>query len=179
MSQDSRATDGLHLLMLEHHQLEELYRAWRDSAALPPELRYRQACAFCCRLVVHSIVETQLLYRMLRVAGASAESGEEADIEQLLLDEIIGSLVRAGPDDVQLEHRMGMLGQLLREHVDLQEHELFAAARVLRLDVAALGMGVAIVRGPVQAGVLRRFQRLRVLGQAERVDCPAPRDGLH
>ena len=34
MSQDSRATDGLHLLMLEHHQLEELYRAWRDSAAL-------------------------------------------------------------------------------------------------------------------------------------------------
>ena len=179
MSQDQRATDGLHLLMLEHHQLEELYRGWRDAGALPAELRYRQACAFCCRLVVHSIVETQLFYRMLRVAGAAPESGDEADIEQLLLDEIIGSLVRAGPDDVQLDHRMRMLGQLLREHVDLQEHELFAAARVLRLDAAALGMGVAIVRGPVQAGVLRRFERLRVLGQAERVDCPTPRNGLH
>jgi hypothetical protein len=172
-------SDGLHLLMLEHHQLEVMYRAWRDGAALPAELRFRQACAFCCRMVVHSIVETQLFYRMLRVAGASEESADEASIEQLLLDEIIGSLVRAGPDDGQLEHRMHMLGQLLREHVQVQEHELFAAARVLRLDASALGMGVAIVRAPVQAGVLRRFERLRALGRQDQDACPAPRPGTH
>jgi hypothetical protein len=178
MSETHANTDGLHLLMLEHHQLEAMHRTWGDSRALPPELRFRQACAFCCRLVVHSIVETQLFYRMLHLAGAAEESGDEAAIEQLLLDEIIGSLVRAGPEDTQLDHRMHMLGQLLREHVELQEHELFAAARVLRVDAAALGMGVEIVRGPVQAGVLRRFERLRALGRDDQDACPAPRPGV-
>jgi hypothetical protein len=83
MSETHAGNDGLHLLMLEHHQLEQMYAAWRNSSALPPELRFRQACAFCCRMVVHSIVETQLFYRMLRVAGAAPESEDEAAIEQL------------------------------------------------------------------------------------------------
>jgi tetratricopeptide (TPR) repeat protein len=113
--------DGLKQLMREHRQIERLYDAFHRAPTSDAQARYRVAHLLCFRVAAHSLLETQLMYPMLREAGMDPDFIDEAIIEQVLQEEIISAIVRGGPHGAELEQRVNMLGQLAREQARIAQ----------------------------------------------------------
>lgn len=159
--------DGLKQLMRDHRQIERLYDAFQRAPAGDPQARYRVAHLLCFRMAAHSLLETQLLYPMLREAGLDTDAIDEAIIEQVLLEEIVSAIIRGGPQGSELESRVHMLGQLAREHVWVQEREVFAYARIVRVDNETLGEQIVQLTERANTHVLRQLAAVRAARPAE------------
>jgi len=159
--------DGLKFLMRDHRQIERLYDAWHRTPPGDAQARYRVAHLLCFRMAAHSLLETQLLYPMLREAGVDSEVIDEAIIEQVLLEEIVSGIVRGGPHASDLENRMHMLGQLAREHVWTQDREVFPCAQIVRVDGEKLGEQLEQLTERANTHVLRQLAAVRAARVAE------------
>ena len=161
--------DGLKLLMRDHRQIERLYDAFHRTPVGDAAARYRVAHLLCFRMAAHSLLETQLLFPMLREAGVETDFIDEAIIEQVLLEEIVSGIVRGGPHGSDVENRVHMLGQLAREHVWVQEREVFPYAQIVRVDSEKLGEQLEQLTERANTHVLRQLAAVRA---ARPVDTP-------
>jgi hypothetical protein len=155
------ARDGLKALTRDHVQIARLYDAYQRAPAGDLQTRYRMAHLLCFRLAAHSLLETQLLFPMLREAGVETEFIDEAIIEQVLLEEIVSAIVRAGPTGRNLDGRVHMLGQLAREHAWTQEREVFPYAQIVRVDADKLGEQLEQLTERANTHVLRQLAAVR------------------
>ena len=161
--------DGLKLLMRDHRQIERLYDAFHRTPVGDAAARYRVAHLLCFRMAAHSLLETQLLFPMLREAGVDTDFIDEAIIEQVLLEEIVSGIVRGGPHGSDLENRVHMLGQLAREHVWVQEREVFPYAQIVRVDSEKLGEQLEQLTERANTHVLRQLAAVRAARPADAV----------
>lgn len=159
--------DGLKLLMRDHRQIERLYDAFHRTPQGDAQARYRVAHLLCFRMAAHSLLETQLLFPMLREAGVETDFIDEAIIEQVLLEEIVSGIVRGGPQGGEMENRVHMLGQLAREHVWGQERELFPYAQIVRVDNEKLCEQLEQLTERANTHVLRQLAAVRAARPAE------------
>lgn len=172
--------DGLDLLRREHREIERLLEACLRSTAEPRRL-YAGARALCCRLATHSVLEMQLLLPPLREAGIDPDYIDEAIIEQVLLEDLVAGVIHGGPGDPLLGARLMKLGDLLCDHVRVQERELFALARVARVDTRSIGDNLVQMREHARVHVLRHLATLRAREEQvarERGEFPAPVDRM-
>lgn len=160
--------DGLKLLMRDHRQIERLYDAFHRTPVGDAAARYRVAHLLCFRMAAHSLLETQLLFPMLREAGVDTDFIDEAIIEQVLLEEIVSGIVRGGPHG-DVENRVHMLGQLAREHVWVQEREVFPYAQIVRVDSEKLGEQIEQLTERANTHVLRQLAAVRAARPADTV----------
>ena len=159
--------DGLKVLMRDHRQIERLYDAFHRTPQNDAQARYRVAHLLCFRMAAHSLLETQLLFPMLREAGVDTDFIDEAIIEQVLLEEIVSGIVRGGPNGSELENRVHMLGQLAREHVWVQEREVFPYAQIVRVDSEKLGEQLEQLTERANTHVLRQLAAVRAARPAD------------
>jgi hypothetical protein len=161
------ARDGLKILMRDHRQIERLYDAFHRTSQHDAAARYRVAHLLSFRMAAHSLLETQLLFPMLREAGVDSDFIDEAIIEQVLLEEIVSGIVRGGPQGADLENRVHMLGQLAREHVWVQEREVFPYAQIVRVDSQKLGEQLEQLAERANTHVLRQLAAVRAARPAD------------
>lgn len=152
--------DGLDLLRREHRELERLLDACLRCTA-DPRAQYAGVHALCCRLATHSVLEMQLLLPPLRESGVDPDYIDEAIIEQVLLEDLVAGVMHGGPGDPGLVVRLGKIAQLVRDHVRVQERELFCFARVVRVDTESIGRNLLQMHEHAQVHVLRHLATVR------------------
>jgi hypothetical protein len=79
----------------------------------------------------------------------------------VLLEDLVTAIMLGGPHDPALGARLRKLGQLARDHVRVQERELFAFARIASIDADALGAQIEPMREHARVHVLRHLASVR------------------
>jgi hemerythrin superfamily protein len=113
-----RATE---VLQTQHRQIEGILEALeqgKESSALLPELAND--------LAAHMVVEQNLFYPVVRDADRRMveESLEEHSIAEIALKR----LLKTAPNDAQFAARVSILKELIENHLEREEEELFPRA---------------------------------------------------
>ena len=97
----------------------------------------------CYELTLHSMLEEEIFYPLLRAAIDDDELLDEADIEHAGARELIGQLEIMAPGDDHYDATVTVLGEEVAHHIEKEEGELFDAARSAGIDLDELGAQLA------------------------------------
>lgn len=139
------ADDALSLLKADHDKVKALFHAF-DAIKGKDDEDHRKAELveqICYELTVHSMLEEEIVYPLLRAAIDDDELLDEADIEHAGARELIAQLEIMAPGDDHYDATVTVLGEEVAHHIEKEESELFDAARGAGIDLHDLAAQLA------------------------------------
>jgi hemerythrin superfamily protein len=131
MTDAQHSVDALALLHEQHVEVDALFR---EMERLQPEAqgggdalldeRRRVVDQIVAKLMQHANVEEEHFYPALREAGAG-ELADEAQQQHREAERVTASVDRMSPDNLDFDERIRALITDVREHVRLEETEIF------------------------------------------------------
>lgn len=139
------ATDALGLLRADHDKVKALFGEFETLKGRDDEDRRKTELVdeICYELTMHSMLEEEIFYPLLRAAIDDDELLDEADVEHAGARELIGQLEIMAPGDDHYDATVTVLGEEVAHHIGKEESELFAAARDAGIDLDDLGAQLA------------------------------------
>ena len=135
------APDALELLKADHDKVRSLFR---ELEALGSDEDDEQRKAdlvdeICYELTVHSMLEEEIFYPVVRSAIDDDDMMDEADVEHAGARELISQLEVMYPGDDHFDATVTVLGEEIAHHIDKEESDMFEAARAAGIDLEDLG----------------------------------------
>lgn len=90
-------------------------------------------------LTIHTQVEEELFYPMLRDSIDEPDLLDEAQVEHASARQLINELAAMQPDDELYDAKFTVLGEYMKHHIREEETELFPKAKKANLDLEAMG----------------------------------------
>jgi len=151
--------DALDILAEDHRRVLKMFDQFRKlksrGSADDEEMQTLVENA-CAELTIHTQVEEELFYPILRDAISQADMVDEALVEHASARQLIGELAAMQPGDELYDAKFTVLGEYVKHHIREEETEMFPKAKKAKLDLEALGEEIR-----------QRKQQLRVeLGMA-------------
>jgi hemerythrin superfamily protein len=142
---DGGAPDALELLKADHDKVKALFREFDSLKGNRDEDRRKAELVdeICYELTLHSLLEEEIFYPVLRTALDDDELLDEADIEHAGARELIGQLEIMAPGDDHFDATVTVLGEEIEHHIDKEEGDIFTAARAAGVKLDALGAQLA------------------------------------
>jgi hemerythrin superfamily protein len=141
LSTGGTAEDALDVLKLDHDEVAALFARYQELVASDASSQARQELAeeICTMLTVHTAIEEEIFYPAVRDA-----LDEEVEIDEALADhdrlkDVVAEIQGGDPADPEYDQRVGVLAELVAEHVQYEESEVFPAARESSMDLQDLG----------------------------------------
>lgn len=134
--------DLISILKADHRNVDDLFERFQRHSARARKARETTVSRIVSELSLHAQVEEQVLYPILReqlpdLVPTVLESLEE----HRLVDWELSTIAGLPADDEHLDAKMSVLRDLVRHHVDEEEHDLFPKLRtgLSRRDLQDLG----------------------------------------
>jgi hemerythrin superfamily protein len=142
---DGGATDALDLLRADHDKVKDLFREFHTLKGKDGHDRRKNELVdeICYELTLHSMLEEEIFYPVLRSAIDDDDLIDEADVEHAGARELIGQLEIMAPGDDHYDATVTVLGEEVEHHIEKEEGELFEAARGAGIDLDELGEQLA------------------------------------
>lgn len=137
--------DALELLKADHDKVKSLFRAFEELRHSDDEDERKGELVdeICYELTVHTMIEDEIFYPVLRSVIDDDDLMDEADIEHAGARELISQLEVMYPGDDHYDATVTVLGEEVAHHIDKEESEMFDAARHAGLDLDDLGEQLA------------------------------------
>ncbi|RZL10530.1 MAG: hemerythrin domain-containing protein [Rubrivivax sp.] len=137
----SGASDALQLLIADHKEVKQLFKAYDklvDAEAADDE---KQALAekICALLTIHATIEEELFYPAARVSLDEDDLLDEAEVEHASAKDLIAQIQGMKPSDDLYDAKVTVLGEYIDHHVKEEEDEMFPKAKKSDLDLQSLG----------------------------------------
>jgi hemerythrin-like domain-containing protein len=144
----ARASDALDLLKAEHQKVRNLFLEFESLKGLDDEDERKSELVdeICYELTVHTMLEEEIFYPVLRSAIDDDEMMDEADVEHAGARELISQLEVMYPGDDHFDATVAVLGEEIGHHIEREEGELFEAARGAGIDLVGLAGQLAARR---------------------------------
>lgn len=118
--------DAVWLLIEQHDRIRRLCASWDKLSARPSKRKEDLVDELVTTLVKHAKIEEQIFYPAVAAEvegreGLVDESLEEHHAAELLLNEID----RMGPDSARFDAKVTVLMEMVIQHIDEEEQELF------------------------------------------------------
>ncbi len=146
MSKEAKAKggsgiDALELLKADHDKVKSLFREFDSLKGNDDEDERKSELVdeICYELTVHTMLEEEIFYPVLRSAIDDEDMMDEADVEHAGARELISQLEVMYPGDDHYDATVTVLGEEVAHHIDKEESEMFAAARSAGIDLDDLG----------------------------------------
>jgi len=143
---------ALELLHADHQKVRNLFREFESLKGLDDEDERKAELVdeICYELTLHTMVEEEIFYPVLRSAINDDELMDEADVEHAGARELISQLEVMYPGDDHFEATVSVLGEEIAHHIDKEEGEMFEAARRAQIDLQKLGEQLAARRDELE-----------------------------
>lgn len=142
--------DALALLKADHDKVKRMLRAFaaldQSEADDVDERKAELIDDICYELTIHALIEEEIFYPALRAAGGNDDLLDEAEGAHDGMRELVNQLEIMYPGDDHFAATVVVLGEELGQHIANEERDLFAAARRAGIDLAALGLRMALRR---------------------------------
>jgi hemerythrin-like domain-containing protein len=141
----SGAADALELLKADHDKVKSLFREFESLKGEDDEDERKSELVdeICYELTVHSMIEEEIFYPVVRAAIDDDDLMDEADVEHAGARELISQLEVMYPGDDHFDATVTVLGEEIAHHIDKEESDIFAAARMAGIDLDDLGERLA------------------------------------
>ena len=137
--------DALALLKADHDKVKNLFREFDDLRGNDDEDERKGELVdeICYELTVHTMIEDEIFYPVLRSVIDDDDMMDEADVEHAGARELISQLEVMYPGDDHYDATVTVLGEEIAHHIDKEETDMFDAARSAGLDLLELGEQLA------------------------------------
>jgi hemerythrin-like domain-containing protein len=148
-AQDGKALD---LLRADHQRVSNLFREFASLKGIDDEDERKAELVddICYELTVHTMLEEEIFYPVLRSAIGNDELMDEADVEHAGARDLISQLEVMYPGDDHFDATVSVLGEEVGHHIEKEEGEMFEAARRAGIDLARLGEQLAARRAELE-----------------------------
>ena len=139
------AIDALDLLKSDHDKVKSLFREFESLKGSDDEDERKSELVdeICYELTVHSMLEEEIFYPVVRSAIDDDDMMDEADVEHAGARELISQLEVMYPGDDHFDATVTVLGEEVVHHIDKEESDMFEAARSAGIDLEDLGEQLA------------------------------------
>ena len=139
------AVDALELLKADHEKVMTLFREFDTLRGRDDEDERKSELVdeICYELTVHTMLEEEIFYPVLRAAIRDDDLMDEADVEHAGARELISQLEVMYPGDDHFDATVTVLGEEVEHHIAKEEGEMFEAARKAGVDLGELGEKLA------------------------------------
>ena len=123
--------DAITLLKNDHKTVDKLFKSYEKAGDRAKATKRKLAAQIIKELSIHAAIEEEIFYPAARNAVEETtpevlESLEEHHIVKWVLSELEGM----DPSDERFDAKVTVLIELVRHHVDEEEHELFPRSAV-------------------------------------------------
>jgi hemerythrin superfamily protein len=156
----SGGPDALELLRNDHHQINELFGIYaKGQATLEVPKKTTLVMRICRAISVHTTIEEEIFYPAVReITEGTALLVDIAEVQHDTIKRIARDLSSSTPSvDARYDAKVAVLDRYFKDHVRLEEEQLFPKIRKTALELAALGEQLA----------LRRKEALATIGNTE------------
>jgi hemerythrin superfamily protein len=144
------AADGkaLELLRADHQHVRTLFIEFDSLKGIDDEDERKAELVdeICYELTLHTMLEEEIFYPVLRSAINDDDLMDEADVEHAGARELISQLEVMYPGDDHFDATVSVLGEEVGHHIAKEEGEMFEAARGADIDFERLGEQLAARR---------------------------------
>lgn len=117
------------LLKKDHREVEAMFEEFEGLSDRAIKTKLDLAARICRALEVHTQIEERLFYPELEKHRETEDLAREAVVEHNQVKSLITKIKTMEPDDALFDPRMKVLRELVQQHVNEEESELFPAAR--------------------------------------------------
>jgi hypothetical protein len=135
--------DAIALLKEDHRKVEKLFESFEK--AHDEERKRSLVQQICTELVIHAIVEEEILYPAAKGEIEDEDLLEESYVEHDGAKVLIAELLDSEPDAEFYDAKVTVLSEMIKHHVKEEEKRsegLFAQVKAAGLDVEALGQRI-------------------------------------
>lgn len=117
--------------------VQQMFRQAERAKDDPQQLReIVEAC--CAALTLHTEIEEQHFYPVMRESGKDTDMIAEAYVEHASAKQLIAELEGGDAEDEEYAARFKVLGEYVKHHIKEEENEIFPQARRTRADFEPL-----------------------------------------
>ena len=132
-----KAQDAIALLRADHKTVSELFDQFEKTRS--PNKKKALVEKICMELTVHAQLEEEIFYPAIKMAMKDKELVPEAQVEHDSVKQLIAQVQGVEPDGEMYDARVRVLAEYVKHHVKEEQGEMFAKAKMTKLDFAALG----------------------------------------
>ena len=139
------APDALDLLRADHDKVKSLFREFESLKGNDDEDERKAELVdeICYELTLHTMLEEEIFYPVVRAAIEDDDMMDEADVEHAGARELISQLEVMYPGDDHFDATVTVLGEEVAHHIDKEENDMFDAVRSAGIDLEDLGEQLA------------------------------------
>ena len=147
--------DAVQLLTDDHKKVKKLFKEFerikeREDAAEEKSALVQQ---ICMELTIHTKVEEEIFYPVVRESIDEEDLMDEADVEHAGAKALIQQLEHMKPDDDHYDAKVTVLGEYIDHHVKEEHEEMFPKAKKAKVDLVELGARIAERKAELQRQV--------------------------
>ena len=145
-------TDAVQLLTDDHKKVKKLFKDFerikdQDGAAEEKSALVQQ---ICMELTIHTKVEEEIFYPVVRESMDEEDLMDEADVEHAGAKALIQQLEDMKPEDDHYDSKVTVLGEYIDHHVKEEHEEMFPKAKKAKVDMIELGARIAERKAELQ-----------------------------
>ncbi len=145
--------DAVTLLIADHKKVKKLFQDFEKLKDGDGGTREKSAIVqeICMELTVHTKVEEEIFYPVVRESIDDDDLMDEADVEHAGAKSLITELEAMQPGDDHYDAKVTVLGEYIDHHVKEEHEEMFPKARKAKVDMAQLGERIMRRKEELQA----------------------------
>lgn len=131
------AIDALELLKADHEKVKNLFREFENLKGSDDDDKRKSELVddICYELTVHTMIEEEIFYPVLRAVIDDDDMMDEAEVEHTGARDLISQLDVMYPGDDHFDTTVTVLGEEIASHIDWEENDMFDAARRAGIDL--------------------------------------------
>ena len=140
-----KAQNAITLLKADHKAVEKLFKQFEKmkSDEDAQDEKTELVAQICKELTIHTQIEEEILYPMVRAAIDDGDLMDEAQVEHASAKDFIEQLQSMQPDDDCYDAKVTVLGEYVMHHVKEEEKEMFPKAKKADIDLKDIGERLA------------------------------------
>lgn len=132
-----RAPDAIAMLRADHARVSEMFERFENLRG--GGRKEKLVAEICSELTVHTQLEEQVFYPVVRAAIGDDDLMDEATVEHQTAKDLIRQLESMSADDDLYDAKVTVLAEYIKHHVEEEHEEMFPKARRSGVDLAQLG----------------------------------------
>jgi hemerythrin-like domain-containing protein len=145
----SAKTDAISILKQDHAEVKAIFEEFRqmveskDGQKQDQRKKYELVCKACDMLIIHTLIEEQILYPAVRRAMDEEQLMDEAEVEHNGAKDLIAQLRHMSPGERLYDATFIVLGEQVKHHIREEEQKMFPKAKKSGVDLERLGQEIA------------------------------------
>ncbi|WP_020167324.1 MULTISPECIES: hemerythrin domain-containing protein [Methylotenera] len=142
ITQDSKSTDAITLLTADHDYLTHLFLDYNNAETT--SVKERLALEICTELLVHTQVEEEIFYPLVKTILDKGATLPEPIIEYEGLKALIADIEAIYLPGNCFDDQIKFLAEYVKHHVKEDHEQIFPKLRLSNIDLKALGQEIAL-----------------------------------